>query len=530
MTGTPSSASEPGRSSGAAAPEPGPLPGPVLELRGVTKRFPGVLALDDVSIRVNPHEVVGLIGENGAGKSTVLKILSGVYQQDEGVLLMRGEPVRFRGPRDAARAGIGIVHQEQSLIGSVSVAENLLLGVEGRSVRGGIYRWSELNARAERQLAKIGSKISPTARVNTLTFAQRQMVEVVKAISVEDHAHAEPVVVFDEPTSVLAGEDLETLFAQIERLRSRASVIFVSHRLDEVLRVSDRVYVLKDGRCVAEREPGSVDTQELYRLMVGRASTGQYYREEEQGGVDDAEEVLGADGLTLRGRFSDVSFSVRRGEVLGIAGVVGSGREDVCRAIFGAEPVDGGELRVGGKRVRFRVPADAVRAGVGYIPAERRFEGVAMGMSVAENILLADSSAASMGPFAVPRRRAALVKEWIDRLRIRTPDSGTDVASLSGGNQQKVVLAKWMSSPRLRVLVLDHPTRGLDVGAKEDVYRFVREMCAQGLAIVLLSDTLEETIALSHRVLVMRDGQVAARFDAAPGAKPTQVDLVEQMV
>ncbi|HTF53790.1 MAG TPA: sugar ABC transporter ATP-binding protein [Pseudonocardia sp.] len=514
-----------------SGPDAGPPDaGPVLELRGVTKRFPGVVALDDVSIRVAPHEVVGLIGENGAGKSTVLKILSGVYQPDEGVLLMHGEPVRFRGPRDAARAGIGIVHQEQSLVGSVSVAENLLLGVEGRSVRGGFYRWSELNARAERQLAKIGSKISPTARVNSLTFAQRQMIEVVKAISVEDHAHAEPVVVFDEPTSVLAGEDLETLFAQIERLRSRASVIFVSHRLDEVLRVSDRVYVLKDGRCVAEREPGSVDTQELYRLMVGRASTGQYYREEEQGGVDDAEEVLGADGLTLRGRFSDVSLSVRRGEVLGIAGVVGSGREDLCRAIFGAEPVDGGELRVGGKRVRFRVPADAVRAGVGYIPAERRFEGVAMGMSVAENILLADSSAASVGPFAVPRRRAALVKEWIDRLRIRTPDSGTDVASLSGGNQQKVVLAKWMSSPRLRVLVLDHPTRGLDVGAKEDVYRFVREMCAQGLAIVLLSDTLEETIALSHRVLVMRDGQVAARFDAAPGAKPTQVDLVEQMV
>jgi ribose transport system ATP-binding protein len=507
---------------------------PVLELRGVTKRFPGVVALDDVSIEVRRHEVVGLIGENGAGKSTLLKILSGVYQQDEGELLVRGRAARFRGPRDAARAGIGIVHQEQSLVGSVSVAENLLLGAEGRSVRGGIYRWSDLNARAREQLAKIGSSISPTARVNTLSFAQRQMIEVVKAISVEDlpdrTVDDEPVVVFDEPTSVLAGEDLETLFAQIERLRTRASVIFVSHRLDEVLRVSDRVYVLKDGRCVAEREPGAVDTQELYRLMVGRASTGQYYREDEQGALTDAHEVLGGDGLSLRGRFADVSLSVRRGEVLGIAGVLGSGREDLCRAIFGAEPLDGGELRVGGKRVRFSTPADAVRAGVGYIPAERRFEGVAMGLSVAENILLADSSAVSVGPFAVPSKRAALVKQWIERLRVRTPDPGTDVATLSGGNQQKVVLAKWLSSPRLRVLVLDHPTRGLDVGAKEDVYRFVREMCGQGLAIVLLSDTLEETIALSHRVLVMRDGRVAAQFDAAPGAKPTQVDLVEQMV
>jgi ribose transport system ATP-binding protein len=512
---------------------------PVLELRGVTKRFPGVVALDDVSIEVRPHEVVGLIGENGAGKSTLLKILSGVYEQDEGELLVRGEPARFRGPREAARAGIGIVHQEQSLVGSVSVAENLLLGAEGRSVRGGFYRWSDLNARAREQLAKIGSKISPTARVNTLTFAQRQMIEVVKAISVEDlgdapgagtGARMEPVVVFDEPTSVLAGEDLDMLFTQIERLRTRASVIFVSHRLDEVLRVSDRVYVLKDGRCVAEREPDSVDTQELYRLMVGRASTGQYYREDEQGAVAGAEEVLGGVGLSLRGRFSDVSLSVRRGEVLGIAGVLGSGREDLCRAIFGAEPLDGGELRVAGKPVRFRVPADAVRAGIGYIPAERRFEGVAMGMSVAENILLADASSVSVGPFAVPSKRAALVGEWIDRLRIRTPGPGTDVATLSGGNQQKVALAKWLCSPRLRVLVLDHPTRGLDVGAKEDVYRFVREMCGRGLAIVLLSDTLEETIALSHRVIVMRDGTVAARFEAEPGAKPSQVDLVEQMV
>jgi ribose transport system ATP-binding protein len=510
------------------------MTGPVLELRGVTKRFPGVVALDDVSIEVRRHEVVGLIGENGAGKSTLLKILSGVYQQDGGELLVRGEPARFRGPREAARAGIGIVHQEQSLVGSVSVAENLLLGAEGRSVRGGFYRWSDLNARAREQLAKIGSKISPTARVNTLTFAQRQMIEVVKAISVEDlpgsGAHHEPVVVFDEPTSVLAGEDLAMLFTQIERLRTRASVIFVSHRLDEVLRVSDRVYVLKDGRCVAERKPDAVDTQELYRLMVGRSSTGQYYREDEQGAVAGAEEVLGGVGLSLRGRFADVSLSVRRGEVLGIAGVLGSGREDLCRAIFGAEPLDGGELRVAGKPVRFRVPADAVRAGIGYIPAERRFEGVAMGLSVAENILLADASSVSVGPFAVPSKRAALVGEWIERLRIRTPGPTADVATLSGGNQQKVALAKWLCSPRLRVLVLDHPTRGLDVGAKEDVYRFVREMCGRGLAIVLLSDTLEETIALSHRVIVMRDGRVAARFDAEPGAKPTQVDLVEQMV
>ncbi len=504
---------------------------PALELRGVTKRFTGVVALDDVSITVRPREVVGLIGENGAGKSTLLKILSGVHQPDEGELLVRGEVRRFAGPRDAARAGVGIVHQEQSLVASVSVAENLLLGAEGPAVRGGVYHWSRLNAMAREQLAKIGSAIPPTAKVDSLTFAQRQMVEIAKALSVEDQVQTEPIVVFDEPTSVLDAEDTEVLFAQIERLRQRASVVFVSHRLDEVLRVSDRVYVLKDGRCVAERTPDDVDVQELYRLMVGRESTGGYYREDEQRPVDGAEELLGVTDLTRRGCFEDVSFGVRRGEVLGIAGVIGSGREDLCRTLFGAEPFDRGEVRLAGTPVRFRSPADAVRAGIGYIPAERRFEGVAMGLPVSgDNILLADSTPAATGPFVAPGRRRRIVGEWIERLRIRTPGPGTDVATLSGGNQQKVALAKWLVSPRLRVLVLDHPTRGLDVGAKEDVYRLVREMCERGLAIVLLADTLEETIALSHRVVVMRDGRVAARFDALPGAKPTQVDLVEQMV
>ena len=503
---------------------------PVLQLRGITKRFPGVLALDDVSIEVRPHEVVGLIGENGAGKSTLLKILSGVYQPDSGELLVRGRPTRFRGPRDAARAGIGMVHQEQSLIGSVTVAENILLGAEDRSVRAGVYRWSDLNRRAKAQLDKIGSQIKPTAATDSLTFAQRQMVEVAKALAVEEQADHEPVIVLDEPTSVLEGADLETLFAQVQRLRGMASVIFVSHRLDEVLRVSDRVYVMKDGRCVAERDPKRVDVDELYRLMVGRESTGQYFREQEQQPVDGAEPLLVVEGLSKAGKYRDVSFTIRAGEVLGVAGVIGSGREDLCRTLFGAEGYDRGRITLAGRRVRFRSPADAVRAGIGYIPSERRVEGVAMGMSVRENILLADPRPVSVGPFLHPGRERRTVREWIDRLRIRTPGPDTDIGKLSGGNQQKVALAKWLNSPRLRVLILDHPTRGLDVGAKEDVYQFIRQMCGRGMGVLLLADTLEETIALSHTVLVMKDGQISARFDAPPGAKPSQVELVEQMV
>ncbi|MBK0418617.1 sugar ABC transporter ATP-binding protein [Leucobacter sp. CSA1] len=501
-----------------------------LEVRNLTKRFRGVVALDGVSFEVRSHEVVGLIGENGAGKSTLLKVLSGIYQPDEGEIYRNGERVAFRSSQESARAGIGMVHQEQSLITNVTVGENILLGAEGDAVRFGFYNWPRLNANAQRQLDKIASRIPPTAIVESLSFAERQMVELAKALYVEEGAKAEPVIVLDEPTSVLEGAELETLFDQIDRLRKIASVIFVSHRLDEVLRVSDRVYVLKDGRSVGEMRAEEADVETLHRLMVGRESSAQFYREDEQLPVEGKEVVLSVDGLSRRGAFDDVSFEVREGEVLGIAGVLGSGREELSRVLFGAEPFTAGSVRLHGKPVRFGSPVDAVTAGLGYIPAERRIEGIADGMSVEENIFLVDPDTVSWGPF---RRVAAArdsAREWIERLRVRTPDERANIGNLSGGNQQKVVLAKWLNSPKLRLLILDHPTRGLDVGAKEDVYAFVREQCARGMAVVLLADSLEETIALSHTILVMRDGRVEDRFDARPGSKPLPVDLVEKMV
>jgi ribose transport system ATP-binding protein len=502
----------------------------VLEVKDLTKRFRGVVALDGVSFEVRRHEVVGLIGENGAGKSTLLKVLTGIYQPDGGTLLRNGEKATFRSSREAARAGIGMVHQEQSLVTSVSVAENILLGAEGDAVRLGVYNWPKLNARAQRQLDKIQSPISPSTIVEKLSFAERQLVELAKAMYVEEGAHVEPVIILDEPTSVLEGAELETLFAQIDRLRSIASVIFVSHRLEEVLRVSDRVYVLKDGRSVGETDAATADIDLLHRLMVGRESSAQFYHEEEQLPVHEAPVRLEVEHLTLRGRFEDVSFSVRAGEVLGIAGVIGSGREELSRVLFGAEPYTSGQIRFEGRPVRFSSPVEAVAAGLGYIPAERRTEGIADGLSVAENIFLVDADTAAWGPFRNPRRAAEIARTWIERLRIRTPDEKANVGNLSGGNQQKVVLAKWLNSPDLKLLILDHPTRGLDVGAKEDVYAFVREQCARGMAVVLLADSLEETIALSHSIIVMRDGRVESTFDAHPGSKPRPVDLVERMV
>lgn len=503
---------------------------PVLAVENITKVFPGVIALDGVSFHVNRHEVVGLIGENGAGKSTLLKVLTGIYQPDHGQIFREGEQVHFRNAIESANAGIGMVHQEQSLIGAVTVAENIQLGMEDEATKFGFYNWHKLNELAQTQLDKIHSDISPAAQVSSLSFARRQMVELAKALSVEERCEYEPVIILDEPTSVLEGQELETLFEQIDRLREIASVIFVSHRLEEVLRVSDRVYVLKDGKSVGEMNAKDADLDDLYRMMVGQASSEEYYHEDGQVDVAGAPVVLEVEGLGLRGAFENVSFKVRKGEILGIAGVIGSGREDLSRVLFGAAPMTSGKIMLNGKAMRFSGPPAAVKRGMGYIPAERRIEGIADGMSVGQNILLVDPAPAAFGPVLVPLKEKSVIRGWIERLRIKTPNAEVNVGNLSGGNQQKVVLAKWLNYDGLQVLLLDHPTRGLDVGAKEDVYSFVREQCARGVAVILLADSLEETIGLSNNIIVMRDGEVIDTFKADPGSKPTPVEIVERMV
>ncbi len=503
---------------------------PILALESVTKRFPGVVALDGVSLEVRPHEVIGLVGENGSGKSTLLKIVSGVQRQDEGRVLVRGEAVSFSRTADALARGIGMVFQEQSLVPALSVAENIFLGMTDEATRHGLYRWHELYPRARHELERLGLDIDPRTSTDELSFAQRQMVEIVKVLQLGRRSGQEPLVILDEPTSVLEMHEIEILFHQIERLRKEGSVIFVSHRLDEVLTVSDRVYVLRDGKRVGEGRSADLRQDQLLQLMVGRDLGGSYFGEDDQVPYTSDEPVLEGCAISVGASCKNVSFAVHPGEVVGIAGVVGSGREDLCRALFGAEPVRSGELRLAGQPIRFRSPAHAVRAGIGFVPSERRSEGVAMGLSVADNMVLAEPRAACSGPLLHRRRWNRLVGEWIDTLHIRPPKSRTDVGLLSGGNQQKVVLAKWLLKENLRVLILDHPARGLDIGAKEEVYRLVRDLAGRGMAVILLADTLEEVIALSHTVLVMKDGVVTKRFEAPRGAKPSQVDIVSHMV
>ena len=501
---------------------------PVLEIRDVSVAFPGVKALDEVSFSVGKGEVVGLIGENGAGKSTILKVLNGIYQPDTGGVYIDGAPVRIASPRDAFDKGIAMVFQEQLILPSLTVAENIFLGREQEFLRYGLISKARMNAAAVEELRKVHLDIHPGRRCADLSFADRQMVEIAKALSLDGRIKGDVTILLDEPTSVLEKREIELLFRILEDLRRRASIVFISHRLEEVLAISDRVYVLRDGQVVFKTSAKDATAKALHQHMVGRQLHHEYYREARQA-VPTTVPVIEAEALSRRGSFSNVSFTLHQGEVIGIAGVIGSGREDLAKCLAGHLRVDSGQLKVMGKPVSFRNAHNATACGIGLVPSERKIEGLVAAFSVAENMTLA----------ALPRfvsrgvirfaEEEEVARTWITRLKIRTPSAKTAVGSLSGGNQQKVVLAKWRVAG-VRAVILDHPTRGIDVGAKEDVYELIRDMTAEGLAVILLGDTLDEVIGLSSQILVMRDGEIAATFDASAGRKPAQVDLVGHMM
>lgn len=514
-----------------AAPEahaPGPVP--ALEVRGLVKHYPGVKALDGVDLVVHQNEVLGLAGENGAGKSTLLKALVGLVRPDSGEIWVRGQKVRLRSVVDAADHGIGMVFQEQSLVPNLTAAENIVLGSEGPGVRRGIYRWDTMRRLAQEQLDKIGSHIDPLARTDSLTFAERQMVEIAKVLRIEERTSHPPVIILDEPTSVLESKEIETLFTQVRRLREFASVVFVSHRLDEVLDVCDRVSVLRGGTSVGEVPTAGAAPTDLHRMMIGSTGSDDHYHDGlAVRGDEPAAPRLVVSGLSGR-TFRDVDLEVRAGEIVGIVGVHGSGREDVCRALFGAEPTLAGEVTLDGERLTLSGTRAAVASGIGYVPAERKIEGMVGPMSVADNMTLTKQKSRCAGPLVVPQKQASLVDRWIERLSIRTPHRGTQIGRLSGGNQQKVVLARWLVGGDIRLLLLDHPTRGLDIGARSEVYRLMRELANSGVATVLLADSLEEAIGMSDRIVVMNDGRATAEVGCPSGAKPTPLDLVKEMV
>jgi ribose transport system ATP-binding protein len=474
----------------------------LLSLTGVSKRFGGVAALSGVDFDIRPGEVHALVGENGAGKSTMMKIIAGNHRPDAGQIELAGVPVRFRQPSDALAHGIALIHQETALAPDLTVAENVMICQLPR-----VIRWGRLEARAEELIRSLGFDIDPRALVSTLSVAQRQIVEIAKALSLNVK-----LLVLDEPTASLAPSDAKRLLDIVRGLRERGvGIVYISHRLQEVFDIADRITVLKDGQRVATIEPSTLTMDELIRLMVGRPLAALFPRRD---GVTLGPVVLEVDGLARRGAVDAVSFQVRAGEVVGIGGLIGSGRTELVRLVFGADRADAGRVRVDGRDVTPRSTAAGVRAGIGLVPEDRKGQGAVLGMSIRINATMARLGDVStwFGALRHAHERRT-VDALMKSLRIKARDMEADVLTLSGGNQQKVVLAKWFHAQG-RVIVLDEPTRGVDVGAKADIYALVNALAAEGKAIVVVSSEHQELIGLCDRILVMGAGRL--RGELAP--------------
>jgi ribose transport system ATP-binding protein len=481
-----------------------------------------------VSLEIKQGEIVGLVGENGAGKSTLIKILAGIITPSEGRIEINGKPCNFRGPKDAFRAGVGVVHQEQSLFTNLTVAENI---DQHRSTGGGLFglqNWSRVNREATATLDKIGVKLDPTSRVRDLSFVDRQMVEIARAVCIDPSAGGTPLIVLDEPTAVLEHKETAVLEREIRNLRSFASVIFISHRLDEILRICDRVVVMRSGQLILDRSTRDVTKDELFEAMAGRVSRAVHGRGARSAGR--TKPAIEVRELTRAGNYRDVSFAAHPGHIVALVGSNGSGSGSLMRALFGAETYDSGSIQVGDRRVSRWSIDRAVRAGFAYVPAERKVEGMVGGLSAARNIALVHPGKAAIGPIVIPARRSRMAQSWFDRLDIHPNDISRALIDFSGGNQQKVVMAKWLNSDNMKVLLLDHPLRGLDPGASETVNAQIRQACDNGAAVVLIPDTIEEALETADDIVVMRDGEVTARHDLTVEADLTVQHILEEMI
>ncbi|TKA97455.1 sugar ABC transporter ATP-binding protein [Cereibacter changlensis] len=467
----------------------------LIQLEDITKSFAGIHALTNVDFDLHAGEVHALCGENGAGKSTLMRVLGGEMRPDSGRTLIGGAEVRLSGPTDAIRRGISVIHQEMALAPDLSVAENIFLGALPPGIN-----WPKLRARARALIQRLGFDIAPGDRVSDLSVAHQQVVEIAKALSRDAQ-----VIVFDEPTAVLSTGDARRLLQIIKDLRAAGvGIVYISHRLDEIYEIADRVTVMKDGRRVDTVTPASTPVDELIRMMVGRPLS-QLFGEKPK--TELGEEVLRLSGVSLPNGIHDVSFSIRRGEVVGLGGLVGSGRTELARAIFGADPVSSGEMFLHGAPYRPRSPRQAVRRGIGLVPEDRKGQGIVLDMEILKNATMANTAPVTTGGFFRGRAERGLVQKLVQSLRIKLGSMHDPVSSLSGGNQQKVVLAKWFNvDPDL--IILDEPTRGVDVGAKTEIYTLIHRLAADGKAVIVISSEHAELFGLCDRVLVMGEGEL----------------------
>lgn len=493
---------------------------PVLELKKITKRFSNVEVLHDVSFSLRPGEVHALLGENGAGKSTLVKVITGVHQPDGGQILLNGKPVQFADALDSRQAGIAAIYQELSLFPDLDVAENIFIGRQP-TTRGGRIDWRRLYKEAGELLASLGVSLDLKSKARSLSIAQQQVVEIARAFSINAR-----ILIMDEPTSSLTLNEVADLFRLVRRLRDEGTaIIFISHRLEELFELADRVTVLRDGAYVGTQPLAGVTRDDLIRMMVGRTITNMFPKQDVQIG----EVVLKVDHLTRPGVFENISFELHKGEILGMAGLVGAGRTEVARAIFGVEPAASGSIAIEGKRVNITSPEQASRLGLAYVPEDRQIHGLIPAMNLVANISLPRLSEYATAGWIDEKAEHNATFEVACQMEVRANNLWQAARELSGGNQQKVVLAKWLAT-RPRILILDEPTRGIDVGTKAAVHALMSHLAAQGLAILMISSELPEVLGMSDRVLVMREGHMTATFQRSEATQEKILQASTQSV
>ncbi|WP_415401786.1 sugar ABC transporter ATP-binding protein [Tateyamaria sp. SN3-11] len=476
---------------------------PLLSLSGITKTFPGVRALSEVSLKLYPGKVTALVGENGAGKSTLVKVLTGIYQPDEGDIQIKGQPVRFPNPQSAESAGVTAIHQETVLFDELSVAENIFLGHAPKG-RFGLIDKGAMATRAREILSGIGAKIDPGATLKDLGTANKHLVAIARALSIDAS-----VVIMDEPTAALSQKEIEELYALVDDLKRQGkAILFISHKFDEVFNIADLYTVYRDGQMVGEGAIAEVSEPELVKMMVGR-DVNQIFPERPR---NIGAELLVVDTYEHPTEFADIGFALRRGEILGFYGLVGAGRSEFMQALFGITRPSGGAVKIDGVPVTIHSPADAVQSGIVYVPEDRGRQGAIGALPIFQNVTLPSLARTSRRGFLRLAEEFKLAREYTERLDLRAASLDTDVGNLSGGNQQKVVIAKWLAT-QPKVIILDEPTKGIDIGSKAAVHEFMAELAAQGLAIIMVSSEIPEIIGMSDRVIVMREGRIAAELD-----------------
>ncbi len=476
---------------------------PILRLTNISKSFAGVHALRDVRLELYPGEVHALLGENGAGKSTLVKVMTGVHQPDAGDITLRGERIQLADPRAAAARGISAIYQELSIFPDLDIAENIYVG-RRPTFAGGVVDWGRMRREASQLLDALGVRMDLKTRARSLSIAQQQMIEIARALSMNAR-----ILIMDEPTSALTLSEVADLFRIVRRLRDDGTaVLFISHRLEELFDIADRVTVLRDGAYVDTQPMAGVTQEALIRMMVGRQVTDLFPKKTAERG----EVILRVSDLSRAGSFAGVSFELRRGEILGLAGLVGAGRTEVSQALFGVEPATGGTIEIDGRPARITSPKQAMARGMAYVPEDRQHHGLVLPMDIAANITLPTLSRFVKRGWLQDRQARQAAYEAAARMEVRATNVWQKARELSGGNQQKVVLAKWLSTDP-RILILDEPTRGIDVGTKAAVHGLMSDLAAQGMAILMISSELPEVLGMSDRILVMREGRVTGLFD-----------------